>query len=77
MPQVLDPETGIYESTPLGRWPLHIGRPVSSGYATWYKPCPTPYVQSFARDIEAFRKARDAGRQVCTMCADWVDSHES
>jgi hypothetical protein len=67
-----DPETGIYNDHPRGRWPLHIMRPTSTGHFTWYQTCPTPYVAPMTTDPEAFWAAMEQGRAVCEYCTEWL-----
>lgn len=72
----LNQETGIYNDYPQGRWPLHIGRPVSTGYFTVYQVCPTPYVAPIAANSAAFKAAMERGRDVCESCATWLREQE-
>lgn len=68
----LDQETGIYNDLPPGRWPLCIMRPASTGFVTFYRTCPTPYMAPMARDATAFRAAMEQGRNVCPQCVAWL-----
>ena len=68
----LNPETGIYNDHPQGRWPLHLGRPSGSGFITVYKVCHTPYVAPFTNDPAVFRAAMEQGRDVCWDCRAWL-----
>lgn len=73
----LNQETGIYNDHPPGRWPLHIGRPISTGHFTFYRDdCPTPYAKPIAKDPAGFGRAMDEGRDVCESCVAWLREHE-
>ena len=68
----LNYETGIYNDHPPGRWPLHLGRPVRTGFFTLYQVCATPYVAPVTNDPEVFEDAMEQGREVCDRCAAWL-----